>query len=274
MQGCHGGGVESGDLSFSVQLLLPLSHLTKLQIEITEAEAECEALGQLSSLPHLQELGVSCYASGYKLGLAAAAAWAVLPLQKLELSNVSASLLQQLTNFQGLTRLCLVNVDAMQVTAVISQLPNLRSFALKLSVSGVQSPPFSQRGTTLSLSNAQACAAFETVAALLQAIGGLQELAEVCVSMQLRVDSDGPALQQFDGLCWQLLPRSLVQNCQLRQGPKRLTMSICAAADAALLWPAAYPGHQSDYEDDDISLYNDDHEDVDNGDYYQPWYAL
>jgi hypothetical protein len=225
--------------------LLQLSHLKKLQIEITGTEAECEALWQLSSLTHLQELGVSCCASEHELGsAAAAAAWDGLRLRQLEVRNVPASFVQQLTDFQGLTRLGLVDVHAKQVAAVIGQLPTLRSLVLKPFSSVMKSewPALSQRGSSTvkrqGFDHAQVCeVSFATIAALLQAMGGLPEMAEVWFSMELLVESDGFAVQQLYRLCRQLLHGSLVWHCQVLRGlnvytEEGVALSMCGATSS------------------------------------------
>jgi hypothetical protein len=262
--------VELEDLSFSVQPLLTLSRLQTLHIQLTGEAAEYEALAQLSRLTGLQELGVVCSACNWQLDSSATAAWGALPLRKLHLCGVkvSASLLHQLTAFQGLTSLCLVDVDAMQLAAVLQQLPKLQSITLRPVVSGVRSRSFLQRGSTsMGSSNAPASDAVESIATLLLAIGSLQELGEVCLCMELPVEPDGGVVQQLYSLFQQLLPNSLLPHCEVRERLHGLALSICEAADGDRMWSISEAGNPL------WDGYESDHQDDDNDDDYQLWYA-
>jgi hypothetical protein len=238
----------------SMQPLLALSRLQQLHIQTTGAAAECRALVQLSSLSCLTALGVSCRASANlalpHLPSAAVLATALgaLPLKELELSGtrVSGAFFKQLGAFQGLTRLHMDSltvaapirnqcagmpyqgIDALQLAAVIQQLSALRSLTLThFQCCSAASTDQRLRHAAIDLRGGRA---FDSSAALIRAIGGLQDLVEVIVQIELPPELPGAGVHQLSGMLDQLLPSSLASHCEVRKRVNGPTLSICQPA--------------------------------------------
>jgi hypothetical protein len=134
----------SGDGQTSIlQPLLVLSQLRKLDMQFRGAPAvTADELKQLSSLTGLQELGLSYEGCTAGDAAAAAAAWRVVPLKALKWGSdtVSAAMVKQLGELQGLTQLVLQaagfsvsNMDATpgQLAVALQQLRKLRCLTIK-----------------------------------------------------------------------------------------------------------------------------------------------
>jgi hypothetical protein len=214
--------------SFRLQPLLALQHLKKLHLQMPGTAGAAAELAQLGSVSSLQELRLNCsVCPGSGLDSSAASAWSNLPLKSLAVSmdEVSAGFVQQLTMFGDLTCLSLTRelgaayepqthgsaVTPAQLAVVLTQLTGLQALALDMRMEvGVQAGSLSLHG----LSTAGASSSYlESLGALLQAIGGLQQLGTV--QFRLPVELDAAALQHLSGMLGHLLPSSLVAHCKV-----------------------------------------------------------
>lgn len=213
----------------SLQPLLALSRLERLFLEVPGAVAAAREVAQLSSISSLKELHIDVFqVRGCALD-SSIATWGVLPLRSLKINpNVvaSAGFVQQLTVFQGLTRLFFICRDDMKLApAMISQdmlcsvatpellatvlnhMPHLQLLTTDMSV-----------GQDMQLAGKPPCIGesrnLESVVALLQAIGGSECLN--CVQLWLPVSLDDAAVEQLTDMLGQLLPCSLVTCCAVR----------------------------------------------------------
>jgi hypothetical protein len=162
--------------------------------------------------------------------LSAAVAWGKLPLKSLRVSmdEVSAGFVQQLTMFRHLTCLSLMPlmwddlgttyeretfssaVTLSQLAAVLTQLTGLQVLALDMRRGDMQEGSSFLEGMS---TGGAASGYIESVAAIVQAIGGLQQLGTVKVQLPVELDDD--AVQQLSGILGQLLPSSLAASCKV-----------------------------------------------------------
>jgi hypothetical protein len=187
----------------SVQPLLGVSRLQKLRLHFGRQPPAADQVEQLSTLSSLREVSLAYFASPVPcIEAAAAAAWQALPLVGLRLADinmVSAALLQQLQQLQGLTALELsiedygeqAQVTFSEVAEMVQNLPALQCLSLqclrfKATVEaneddngdGVVEEQGSRRGMYHNAAG---------VAELLQAIGSLSVLDSAYVWLRLKL---------------------------------------------------------------------------------------
>jgi hypothetical protein len=216
-----GGNVKR---SHSLQPLLALELLEELHLQMPGAANAAAELSQLSSISSLQELRLDCsVCPGSGFDSSAALAWSKLPLKSLRVSidEVTAGFVQQRTVFKHLTSLSLTHelgttyerktfssaVTSSQLAAVLTQLPGLQVLALDLRRSGMNAGSSSSEGVSTKCATSSGCV--EGGAALVEAIGGLQQLG--IVQVRLPVELDAAAVQQLSSM-----PSSLAARCNVK----------------------------------------------------------
>jgi hypothetical protein len=253
----------NGDSVRSVEPILELCSLKKLHIELAgePIAAQARDLQKLSVLQHLQEVEVQ-YNWGKQSvdessAAAAAAAWGVLPVKHLDWSSetVPHVVLQQLRELRGLTSLRLrvgqhLAASAVQLAEVLQQLQSLQQLhvefvtrrvavrrmlgtsAARMSSSTGPRRSSASRGRMTSgtgpLQEVRASCLdaddVEGVAAVLRALGSLQELVEV--NVELPVDIEKAQVKQLASMLPQLLPSNIRQCCKLGQDEVKLCSSL------------------------------------------------
>jgi hypothetical protein len=182
--------------------------------------ATATELAQLSSLTSFTDLRLSTiYTSQHHTR--AVALWHCLPLRSLSLGSVELSpeFLQQLTALQGLTYLSLESFDGDEDDE------NFNTVAYKISsVTTAQVAAAVQQLTALQhlwLTNTRRwCESglpIRGVVALLRAVGSLEHLSDVHVRWHFGQQISAAEAQQVSRVL-QLLPRSLVPRCKVRDG--------------------------------------------------------
>jgi hypothetical protein len=209
------------DTSCNWEPLHMLSKLEHLDAELWPGEPkDTGKLSKLSSLSSLCRVELTYRDSTIgEAGGDGAAAWQKLPVKVLHFvaSEYGRALVQQLGKLQGLQELRLrggvqdgvVKATLEQLGAALQSLTDLRLLRIQglSSIAGAKAQEGSEK----------AYHDVEGVAAVLQAIGGMQKL--VVLHVELPVKLTEAAVQQVTGMMGQLLPSWMAPYCQL-QGDK------------------------------------------------------
>lgn len=224
----------SSGSSGSLQPLLLLRRLQTVRLHMrcgAPAAAELAALSSISSLkevkllciweqrsaPHLRtQLGEAAEAAAE----GGAAAWLTLPVKALQWHSyrMLAAVVQRAGALQGLTSLQLLtdceDVDdglvPAQLAAMLQPLTGLRQ--LQLACNGSRKVT---RGSAAALYSVGEVPGYEcgAVAALMQAVGGLRELADVSVHLQMQLSE--AAVVELRSLQQELLPCWMARICKV-----------------------------------------------------------
>jgi hypothetical protein len=208
-----------------LQPLLVLGQLQKLEMQFRGAPAvTADELKQLSSLTSLQDLCLSYEGCTQGDAAAAAAAWRILPLKGLiwGSDNVSAAMVQQLGELQGLTQLVLqaaglscsvLDATPGQLAVALQQLRKLRCLTVKgydymAMQAGV--PAIGSDGQDPAIGAWHGIGGIE---AFLQAVDALYDLGEAHVALPVVLQEAD--VQQLNDKLQQLLPRGLARYCNV-----------------------------------------------------------
>jgi hypothetical protein len=220
------GERDEGDGQTSIlQPLLALSQLQKLEMQFRGAPAvAADELKQLSALTSLQELGLSYEGCTEGDAAAAAAAWKVVPLKALMWGSdyVSAAMVQQFRELQGLTQLVLqaaglsssrMDATPRQLAVALQQLTQLRCLTVRgydyiAMQAGV--PATGDDGMDPAIG---AWHEVRGVEAFLQALDALCDLREAHVLLPVVLQKAD--VQQLCGKLQQLLPSRLARYCDV-----------------------------------------------------------
>jgi hypothetical protein len=222
----------------SMQPLLSLTRLQKLQLQFVDAAPAAQELVQLSSISSLTNLQLK-YIWEQQLSVrhcsaaeAAATAWPLLPLKCLAWSSshgsVPTAVLQHVAALQCLTQLDLF-VQSPHVSDLLA--PAQLAVVLQQTTALEELSLHSSMSTGYSASVDSVVASFEVgaVAAFLQAIVGLHELGEVHVELYMEW-SEGAAAE-LPRLREELLPAWLAQLCQVHDGDENKLCMDSAESD-------------------------------------------
>jgi hypothetical protein len=235
----------AGSAGFNAEPLLALSCLRKLQLRTDATAGAAAQLAQLSRLTSLQEVELA-HTLRHRVGYEAVdfaalpAAWGALPVRALSYScsynseTIPLGVIQGLAALTGLTRLYLnvqgghVDATPAQLVTVLQQMTALRDLSLLgiRSLAPVAGRTRLTRSAAAALSAAAAGGAgssassssgvkvyldVETVALLLETVGGMQSLEKALVILLYRLTAK--EVRQLQELLQQRLPTSLADGC-------------------------------------------------------------
>uniref|UniRef100_A0A383W3M9 Uncharacterized protein n=1 Tax=Tetradesmus obliquus TaxID=3088 RepID=A0A383W3M9_TETOB len=237
---------------YSLQPLLPLTRLQRLQLWMSNGAPAAHELAALSSISSLTSVdlcfnwGVGAdHINGEQAAAAAAAEgvaapWPTLPLRALSWgsSRILPAVLQAITALHGLTCLALHTTSwragdglaPAQAAAALQQLTGLRQLELTCSYDA----GLSNIGGTSDGEDPDVGA--EAVEALLSALGGLRELGYMCVRLQIGISGSNcghiPALS-----CHSINSTSISSSSTMQPADDVLTTSNHSLYEPQLLTP-------------------------------------